>query len=131
MRTTFGTPRLSVHELGDEQPLTVFRIVTSDERGGRELLDALRSHYELGSEPRRVERRSPVLHMGISVFTERTIAAGVARRWPRLGRFIARLELGDGVAVNYADTGGPGHLTLWGDPVKLRDAIADIEPISP
>src|ERR1700761_2047649 len=129
-RTTYGAPQLIVHELTAEaRPLIAFRIVATSEVESPELLDSLRSHYELSQEPRKVERRSPVLHMGISVFTDPAIPARLAQKWPRLGRYLARLEAGDQTPLNYAETSQRGHLTLWADPVKLRDAIVDIEPI--
>ena len=131
MRTSFGPAQLSVRELrpGDDA-MTVFRIVHA---GGdaAQLLDSLRSHYELSQPPRKVERESAVLHMGISVFIDRDSAEGLARRWSKLGDHTARIHLRHGQGFNYADTGSPGHLTLWGDPVKLREAIADIEPVAP
>jgi hypothetical protein len=110
--------------------LTVYRIVNAG-GGETELLDSLRSHYELSQPPRKIERESTVLHMGISVFIDRGSAEGLARRWSKLGDHTARLDLRHGHGFNYADTASPGHLTLWGDPVKLREAIADIEPVTP
>jgi hypothetical protein len=131
MRTSYGPARLSVLELQpDEDALTVFRIVHAGANDAQ-LLDSLRSHYELSQPPRKVERESTVLHMGISVFVDRSSAEGLARRWTKLGDHTARLDLKHGNGFNYADTGSPGHLTLWGDPVKLREAIADIEPVTP
>jgi hypothetical protein len=130
MRTTLGPPRLSVLELAaGRNPLTVYRIVGTGRIDDPNFLDSLRSHYELSEEPRKIERTSTIIHMGISVFLERSMAEGMALRWPKLGNHTAHLDLTSGSGFNYARTSQSGHLTLWGDPVKLRDAIADIEPV--
>ena len=67
--------------------------------------------------------------MGISVHQRREDAEGTALRFPRLGDYTAQLDLQYGHGFNYARTGMPGHLTLWGDPFKLREVLVDIEPI--
>lgn len=88
-----------------------------------------RSHYELGEEPRKVERNSSVMHMGISTYLDEAIARGTAQRWPKLGEWVARLEMQHGNGFNYAHTGPPGHLTIWGDPVKLSAMVVDVVPV--
>jgi hypothetical protein len=90
----------------------------------------LRSNYELGQEPRRVERSSTVIHMGISTYLGEGAARGTAQRFPKLGDFVARLDLTSGRGFNFAQTGHPGHLTVWGDPFKLHDVIGDIRAVS-
>lgn len=127
MRTTFGPLRLTVLDLRPGQDVPVFRIVRSDSPEDPVFLNSLRSHYELSEEPRKVERRSAVLHMGISVYVNSNDALRTVRRWPKLGDYVARLDLRADMGFNYAHTGPPGHLTLWGDPVKLRDATVDIK----
>jgi hypothetical protein len=42
-----------------------------------------------------------------------------------------RLALGKAEhGFNLAHTGHTGHLTLWAEPVKLRDATVDIEMVA-
>jgi hypothetical protein len=94
-------------------------------------LNSLRSHYELGDEPRKVERAWTVVHMGISVFAEEEQAAGISRRWPTIGDYVAHMVLRPGLGFNLARTSFRGHLTLWADPVKLRDATTDITSVDP
>ena len=127
MRTTHGPNRLSVVTV--ERAVDVFRIVRSDDFEDPAFLDSLRSHYELSEEPRKVEREWTVIHMGISVYINPAQAAATAERWPRIGTYVARIELRPGHGFNIARTGFPGHLTLWGEPVKLRDATTDIESV--
>lgn len=129
MRTTTGPKRITVGEVEPGQTLTVYRIVRADHPEDPVLVNSLRSNYELGEEPRKVERSSTVIHMGISAYTDESVAHGTAQRWPKLGGFVATMILRSGEGFNYAHTGHPLHLTLWGDPVKLRDAIAGIDPI--
>lgn len=92
------------------------------------LLNSFRSHYELSAEPRGIERRWTVIHMGVSAYLEEGVAQGTAQRFPKLGDFVAQLVLEPGNGINYAHTGHPLHLTLWADPIKLNDAVTDIGP---
>jgi hypothetical protein len=126
MRTTAGPPRLTVWEVLPGAEIEVFRIVRSHDFDDPGFLDSLRSHYELSREPRKVERRWTVIHMGISVYTTQEQAIATARMWPKLGDYVTRIELEAGLGFNLARTGHKGHLTLWAEPVKLRDAAADI-----
>jgi hypothetical protein len=109
--------------------VVVFRIVRSDNVEDPVLLNSLRSNYELGEEPRKVERSSTVIHMGLSAYLDEGVAHGTAQRWEKLGRYVAELRLRPGQGFNFAHTGHPLHLTLWGDPVKLQAAVADIQPV--
>lgn len=129
MRATLGPQRLTVLELNPgADPLRVFRIVRSDHADDPVLLNSLRSHYELSEPPRRVERSSTVIHMGISTYISFERARDTSRRWPRIGEYVAELALEHGFGFNYAHTGHVGHLTVWGDPVKLLATVVDIRP---
>ena len=96
------------------------------DRSAPAVLDSLRSHYERGAPPRGYERRLAVIHMGLSVFSTRGAAAAMALKWPMIGMFVAELNLEPGNGLCLADTGQPGHWTLWGRPLQLLSAIADI-----
>jgi hypothetical protein len=50
----------------------------------------------------------------------------MALRWPKIGTFLAELRLQPDNGFCLADTGRPGHFTLWGRPLQLLDSIADI-----
>jgi hypothetical protein len=107
----------------------VFRIVRTAVVEDPVMLNSLRSHFALSEEPRKVERNSTVVHMGISVYLDVELARGTAQQWPKIGDHIARVRLTDGRGFNLADTAQPGHLTLWADPFKLLEAITDIEAV--
>lgn len=128
-RLLFGAPRLVVLEILSGHDLDVYRIVRSDNPDDPVFLNSLKSHYELSEPPRKVERRSTAVHMGISVHTNRSASAGTASRWPQLGTYTARFTLQPGYGFNYAHTGPIGHLTVWADPVKLHEVLVDIEPV--
>jgi hypothetical protein len=54
---------------------------------------------------------------------------GVAPTTLQIGDYIARVRLEPGEGFAYEDLGQlDGHMTLWGDPVKLVEAVADITP---
>lgn len=120
---------MTIFALREDTVLSVFRIVRSDNLDDPVFLNSLRSHYELSEEPRRVERESTAIHMGISTYMERGDAVGTAQRFTKLGDYTARLELRPGMGFNYALTGLPGHVTLWADPIKLRGVVVDIVPV--
>lgn len=130
MKTTAGPLRITVLEVPvGRGGINVFRIVRSDNPEDPVLLNSLRSHYELGEEPRKVERTSTLIHMGISAYLQEGVAHGTAQRYPTTGSYVAQLLLRSGNGFNYAQTGHPLHLTLWADPIKLRESVVDIQPI--
>jgi hypothetical protein len=118
-----------VLEIGQGHATTIFRIVRSDNVDDPVLLNSFKSNYELGEEPRKVERSSTVVHMGLSAYLEEGVAHGTSQKWEKLGDFVAVLRLRPDQGFNFAHTGHPLHLTVWGDPVKLRDAVVDIQPV--
>jgi hypothetical protein len=116
-------------ELRVGERITGWRIVRSDDPHDPVLLNSLRSHYEMSEEPRGVERTSSLIHMGISIYVNEGVAHGTAQKFDKLGDYVARVVLKHGHGFNFAQTGHPLHLTVWGDPIKLRSAIADIDPV--
>jgi hypothetical protein len=130
VRTTFGPERLTVLDVRISSGLQVFRIVRSEVEDDPALENSFRSHYELAWKPRGPERSSAVLHMGISVHVNSADAEGTARRFRKIGGYVAQLVLRPGNGFNYAHTAQPGHLTVWGDPLKLCASIDRIRPVA-
>ena len=127
MKTPFGAPRLTVLGFRPGDNFEVFRIVRGADTEDPVLLNSLRSNFALSDEPRKVERDSTLIHMGISVHLDAEAAKQTALKWwPKIGDHVARIRLGYGHGFSFAHTGRPPHLTLWADPIKLHDAIADI-----
>ncbi len=128
VRTTYGPARLSVVlDVGSVGPLLQpYRIVRSDQPDDPVFINSFRSNYDLGSPPRLVEDSAAVIHMGISMYLDRRVAEETARRFRKLGDYLARVDLRSGFGFNYAVTGHKSHLTIWGDPVKLSTAVVDV-----
>jgi hypothetical protein len=67
---------------------------------------------------------------GVSCYETADQARDLARRVPRLGRFIARVFIpDDGCAIEVARTGRGGHCTVWASPAYFRSHIVSIEPV--
>lgn len=67
--------------------------------------------------------------MALSMYRSQDQARKTARQWPKIGQYVAELELVSGKGFNIADTGHPGHVSVWGDPLELRECIVDIVPV--
>src|ERR1700683_3805423 len=78
-----GSPGLVIHDAG-ESPVTVYRVVRSENLEDPVFVNSLRSHSEMKAEPRHVEKRAASLHMGLSVFLMREQATETARKWPAI-----------------------------------------------
>jgi hypothetical protein len=129
-----GEP-LNLRELAPGEELTVFRVVRSDDPKRPEFVDSFKSHAELGARPRGVEVSHPAIYRGISAFDRREVARETALRVQAaghsIGDYVAALPLDrvEGAAYYYF-WGARGHLTVWGDAIKLSQAAVDIFPIA-
>lgn len=106
----------------------VYRVVRTEREDD---LDNFRSAYQLGSPPpRRVQKQSAPIWMALSAL--RTLQAAEARalQFPKLGDHVATLDLQAGQGFAVAETIEPGHLSVWGDPFKLRAAVVDLYPVA-
>jgi hypothetical protein len=106
--------------------VTAYRIVKGVHRNDPSMLDAFRSNYELDARPRGLEVESAIIHFGLSMYLRPELAAGTARRWPRIGRHLAEVRLKPNNGFCWAHTAQPGHITVWGRPLQLFACIADI-----
>ena len=90
-----------------------------------------RSKAELGAPmPSAVSEGIRHLWDGISVFATRAQAARVARRFPLLGAFIARLSIDDQSGIRFErTTATPGHYTLWGNAQQLVACVIDVNEV--
>ena len=112
-----------------EEPLRLFRIVP--ERDSPSFREAFRSHYELGRPPRGPENRAAAIQMALSMFDERSVAAQLTARVPKLGGHIAEMALEPDLGICVARTGGPAHWSVWGRPPQLIQCVADLEVAMP
>lgn len=110
----------------------MFRIVQTDDPEEAAFTDSFRSRAELQLPPRTwtPEGEHPELNSGLSTYDTveraRRTALTAAARDRQLGDFIAELRLTSAVGAEIAVWGSRGHLTVWGDPFKLSNAVVDI-----
>lgn len=110
------------------QMLDLFRIAKTDRRGAT-LTESFTSSFALDRPPRGWERRSAVIQMGLSMFERPDQAIATARRFPVIGGFLAHVRLAADRGFATADTGPPGHLTVWGHPLQFMNAVVDISSV--
>jgi hypothetical protein len=120
--------RIVVVGVRSGETLELFRIVTKLERDAT-LAKSLTSSCALARPPRGWEQRSALIHMGLSMFEQPGQAAATARRFPIIGGFVARVHLTAEHGFGTADTGPPGHRTVWGRPLQLMEAVVDISSV--
>ena len=53
----------------------------------------------------------------------------MARQFPVLGGFIARIEFADDFPLRAERTLGPGHYTIWGEVDRLRASVVATVPV--
>jgi hypothetical protein len=72
-------------------------------------------------------------HDGISMFTPLEIARERARRFRRIGRFLAEMMIPDNSpSIRYQRTfASEGHYTVWGDPDELLALVVSVVPVEP
>lgn len=119
-----------VNEITGTAVLRIYRITKTDKRDDPAFVGSFKSHYELGQPPRRAETGWTIIYMGVSSYETKNRAVGTAEAFPVIGNYVAEVVLTAGNGFNYANTGPPGHLTVWGDPFKLAAAVADVVPVA-
>jgi hypothetical protein len=142
LRRGAGVPCSTIpHPPLDRRPVAeerrVYRFVHAAELGDPSLRDDCLSDRETGKRPFAREKAIPELQDGMSMFASLAAARSVwrdmeqiaiARGQPvRAGDFIAELVLRPGSDVELEDLGEVDeHLTVWGDPDTLVDAISAV-----
>ena len=89
-----------------------------------------RSHYEQGRPPHRSEIGSALDHMSLSMFSTPEQARDVTEHFGRrLGSFIAGVELKGEHGIWFSESGGAGHILVWGRPADLQACLVAVEPV--
>lgn len=114
--------------VAEGQTLELFRIVKTDQHDAV-LRECFCSSFALDCPPRGWAAQSSVIHMALSMFEAPVQAAATARRFPAIGGFIARVRLTADHGFGVADTGPPGHVSVWGRPLQFVEAVADISNV--
>ena len=107
---------------------TFYRIVHADPPDERDFLPA----KVLGRpSPRGADAHLLALWSdGISMFDSVERARKTAQLFPRLGSYIARLEIEpDDPNINSEKTLGPGHFTLRGAPEMMLERVRSVHPV--
>lgn len=88
------------------------------------------SHHERGiARPVGVPDADRIMR-GLSVFDQLELARAQARRFRRLGRFIAAVEIPNDGSIPIERTGNTeGHHTIWGNPDDLLARVLSIESV--
>jgi hypothetical protein len=123
---------LRIREIAEGEHLRGFRIVKVATPDDPDLPLSFRSHHAEGLEPRRQQTQHAALHTAISCWRSGESAARLAKRFPKLGSYVAVVDLEAGHGFNYLnpeDEIDPEHLTIWGDSAALAAAVADIVPV--
>jgi|tagenome__1003787_1003787.scaffolds.fasta_scaffold20873999_2 hypothetical protein len=125
-------------QLGNGELLTVYRLVTTNDRDDSAFVDCFRSNAEKGKAPRGREARQPLIHAGLSAFKTKEQAIDRQRRIvatlkpgeaPRIGRYVATVDL-HGPTASYEDRNEPdGHMTVWAEASTAARSVIDIERI--
>lgn len=130
---------LQQQELADEQTLTVYRLVHTDERTPEALAPSFRSRKEQGKDPLGREVSHPEVWEGCSAFKTlegardlwKRISARQSRRGGdvALGDHVAEVRLEGGHGFSFEDLRSvTGHVTIWGEPLELARHVTDIHP---
>ena len=78
--------------------------------------------------PRPDERERPEIWTGLSMFADPAEARRRIRRFPVMGRYLARVEGADPAWSVIKPTLYEGHYTAWGRPQVFLDAIKEVTP---
>jgi hypothetical protein len=104
---------------------TLFRIVASNPPSIADFTSNA-SHGRTLQNPTPERRRR---WAGLSMFATEAQARRNARKFPRLGAFIATVTIPDDALVRIERTSGPGHYTVWGHPAYLLERVTDVTKV--
>jgi hypothetical protein len=121
------------------EQMTAYRFVHVETVDDPPPVDDFVSDRDAGKRPLRRERVYPELQDGMSmygsldaaraVWQEVSEAAAARGQEVRMGNHVAEVVLTPGKGYDYEDLDEPDeHLTIWGDPASLADAVDRIYP---
>jgi hypothetical protein len=101
---------------------TFWRIV----KGNPPAIDDFKSHAALGRQPRIPTPELLAAWDKLSVYEEQEQALAWAVRLPRLGNYIARLEVPDDVPAERTNPRNPGHYSLTAPAEILCQCVTEV-----
>jgi hypothetical protein len=63
------------------------------------------------------------------MYEDLAAATQTAQRFPKLGDYVARVELVSGWDITFARWGARTHMTVWGEPKALAALVVEIQPV--
>ena len=104
---------------------TLYRIVSTNPPTAADFLTDEERGRGSPDDPPELRR----LRTGRSVFGTEARARRRARVFPRLGQYIAVLEIPDDSPARIARTLGAGHYTIWAEPEYLLACVVNVVPV--
>lgn len=105
---------------------TFYRIVTTAQPAPADFL----SQSALRNPPRQASGDTTRLWESISVYENEGQASATANRYPKLGAFIAELEIDESSHIHFERTTlSLGHHTLWGEAIAICACVRRVMPV--
>lgn len=116
------------------KPKTLWMLVDGEDKNEPD--KHFHSNFALDSPPHPSARFATVIYMAVSMWDETGLEEleSLAAINPQAGRFVAQVDLkpkhkSKPTGICVADTGAPGHWSVWGTPTKLGRCLADIKAV--
>ena len=125
-------PGLLLHPIRQDETFEAYRAVKVPDPLDVALEESFRSHYEAALPPQPLESQHAAIYMAVSLWKREDKIVRLARRFSKLGRYVARLELRYGYGLDYLDPSHErdlDHLTIWGTRESIAELVVDIVPI--
>lgn len=84
-----------------------------------------------GVQPRRNDPELLRIWDSVSVCETEDQARDLARKFVRMGTWIAKLEVPATIRAERTLPASPGHYSLWATPDELLQCVVDIVPVDP
>lgn len=109
-----------------ERPTRFFRVIESNPATHWDLLSSARRGRKLRQRTPELDR----LFAGLSVFETKEQACQQARTYPKLGRYVAEIDIPlDAPVECERTTRTAGHWTIWASPGYLLGRIVTVSPV--
>ena len=110
-----------------QEPMRLYR----GSFGPAHLIEAMQSNFQSGRSTHPQDLRATVIHMAVSMFESFDVVRRLCLRRPdRLGTHVMTVDLRPGHGVCLANTGSPGHWSVWGLPPTLAGCVVDVVGIA-
>jgi hypothetical protein len=121
--------------MDEATPQTLYHLVRTNPSTDDDFLSQWAKNVraaQAGEQPRAEPAGGDALHMwgGVSAHDDAGTSREMRQLFPKLGDFIALLQIPPDAPIRVEKTGGnPHHYTIWGAPAALRGCVQSIEPV--